>query len=103
MNQVHNNVFYKLGYAVQGIKVRCRKTERHFITIANLKPDEIADRKAIERRVCDSINSNFKSVLSREATVSLDHITIKNYGGDFVSEEWQPFSKENIKFKLQLN
>jgi hypothetical protein len=88
--------FYKLGVAVNGIKKRCRKSERHFISGGYLPyNDGTFNQEEVENLARGILESNMKRI-DGKVKVVLNHV--KRDGG---IETWEMFGKTNVQFELQ--
>jgi hypothetical protein len=87
---------FKVTVIVDGIKKKCRKSDRHFLRLG-YKPYNNGEfnREEIEETAKASIQTNIRQVTGRIIVV-LDHIK----RGDMM-EQWQPFSDKNIQFELK--
>lgn len=87
----------------KGIKKRCRKTENHGFTIKIKYPITLTTE------IIDSIKIDAKKVLidnmksyENNVTIRMDFITEEDRSSGFISKIWEPFSSNNIVFKLEL-
>jgi hypothetical protein len=88
--------FYKLGVAVNGIKKRCRKSERHYISGGYLPYNEgTFNQEEVENLARGILETNMKRI-DGKVRVVLNHV--KREGG---IETWEMFGKTNVQFELQ--
>lgn len=88
--------FYKLGVAVSGVKKRCRKSERHFISGGYLPyNDGNFNQEEVENLARGILETNMKRI-DGKVKVVLNHV--KRDGG---IESWEMFGKTNVQFELQ--
>lgn len=88
--------FYKLGVAVNGVKKRCRKSERHFISGGYLPyNDGTFNQEEVESLARGILETNMKRI-DGKVKVVLNHV--KREGG---IETWEVFGKTNVQFELQ--
>lgn len=87
--------FYRLGVAVNGIKKRCRKSERHFISGGYLPyNDGTFNQDEVENLAKGILESNMKRI-DGKVKVVLNHVKVD--GG---IETWEMFGKTNVQFEL---
>ena len=97
-----HSVTFKLSIQVIGIKKRCRKSERHFFQLGNIPyNDGEYDQEAVTAKVKDFLQTNMKEVHSI-TRVSLDHVITTHERG-FTCQQWEPFSKLNKSFDVNLS
>lgn len=88
--------FYKLGVAVSGIKKRCRKSERHFISGGYLPyNDGTFNQEEVESLARGILETNMKRI-DGKVKVVLNHVKVD--GG---IQTWEMFGKTNVQFELQ--
>lgn len=98
---LESNVTFKISVQVIGIKRRCRKSERHFFQLGHIPyNDGNFDQSAISDKVKAFLETNMKSINSL-TRVSLDHV-ITTYERGFTCQQWEPFSKLNKSFDLNI-
>ncbi len=85
--------YYKLSVAVTGLKKRDRKVKFHALTIGYIN-DLNFDEIEISNTVRSFLAENMKEICG-QVIIHLDRIKEENG-----FQVWEPFSKENIKFKL---
>lgn len=90
--------FYKLGIAVNGVKKRCRKSERHFISGGYLPyNDGTFNQDEVESLARGILESNMKRI-DGKVKIVLNHV--KRDGG---IETWEIFGKTNVQFELKTS
>ncbi len=88
--------FYKVGIAVSGVKRRCRKSERHFISAGYLPfNDGVFNQEEVETLARGILETNMKRIDGRIKVV-LNHYKVKDG-----IQTWEMFGKNNVEFELQ--
>lgn len=88
---------FKIGVNVTGVKKRCRKVERHFLSLGYIPyNDGNFDQNELESKARAFVSENMKSVVGKFEVV-LNQVTRTK--DDFgVIEKWQMFSDKNKRF-----
>lgn len=88
--------FYKLGVAVSGVKKRCRKSERHFISGGYLPyNDGTFNQEEVESLARGILETSMKRI-DGKVKVVLNHVKV----ADGI-QTWEMFGKTNVQFELQ--
>ena len=85
--------YYRLSVVVTGLKRRDKKVKFHSLLIGHLN-DLIVDEIEVSNTVRAFLAENMKEVCG-QVIIHLDKIKEENG-----FQVWEPFNKENIKFKL---
>lgn len=87
----------KVYITVVGVKKRCRKSERHHITVGNFPLD--VDRAATKEQGIAKLRETMKSF--HRAFIHFDYVTIRADHG-FTTEEWRPFDTRHVVEELNI-
>lgn len=93
---------FKVSIIATGIKKRCRKVERHHLSMGYIPYNNgTFDQAELENRAKDFVSENMKSVVGKPE-VSLNHVERKNdsYG---TIETWNMFSDKHKRFVIQTS
>ena len=87
--------FFRIGISVDGIKKRCRKSDRHYFH-AGYIPYNNGDfnKEEIENLAKGLVETNMKTLKSK-VYVILNHVKVDNG-----IETWEMFGKTNVRFEL---
>jgi hypothetical protein len=93
---------FKLSIYFQGVKKRCRKSDRHLMTISHFPYNNGQyDKEAIIALVHSFIETNVTRTDSM-VNVTLDYI-VKSEERGFTVTQWEPFSDRHVKFQIAAN
>lgn len=91
--------FFKISVHVYGVKKRCRKVERHMLSLGYIPWNEgHFNQEEVEAKARAAIAENMKSVNSA-VSVALNCVT-RSMDTGICIETWEIFGKNNREFKL---
>lgn len=90
---------YRISVTCQGVKKRCRKTERHYLKMGYIPyNDGVFNQAEIEAQARDFIATNMKSIIGKpKVSLSFTERKKDDYG---TIETFQLFDSRNIDFVL---
>jgi hypothetical protein len=97
---INEQEFFKIGISVNGVKKRCRKVERHFLSLGYVPyNDGVFNQEELENKARDFVSENMKTVQGKYEVV-LNYVKRKkdSYG---TIETWEMFGKKNLRFIVQ--
>jgi hypothetical protein len=90
--------FFRVGVSLNGVKKRCRKSERHYLSGGYVPYNDGAfNQEEIENLAKGIIETNMKQVNGRVFIV-LSHVKVVDG-----IETWQMFGKTNVEFELKTS
>jgi hypothetical protein len=93
---------FKVSIIATGVKKRCRKVERHHLSMGYIPYNNgTFDQAELENRARDFVSENMKSVVGKPE-VSLNFIIREkdNFG---TIEKWEMFSDKHKRFVIQTS
>lgn len=93
---------YELTVYAQGVKKRCRKSDKVRIKVCEIELGQENNHELIDAKVKESVNKWMKTLDNNLVTVTLNYIEFEKTDSNVIIKRWLMFDKRNIRRVLNV-